>query len=630
MGEVADTLTKKKKKGRPSFIEVQKRALKQQELLQQKKDAPKEELRSGFKNPNSGSRYNRRKYYPNEASDEDDDDDDYYDDKKRRKNQRLLHGFNSNDRLRSSNLKSNGCDFDDNASIRRRIIGGTGSDDKKIDDSKDELRSGFKNPNSGSRSNRRKYNLNEASEEDDDDDDDDDKRRRKKQRLLHGLNSNDRLRSSNVKSDGCDFDDNASIRRRIIGATGSDDKLQKASKGTDILQRSLVESGPFTPLPDKKLLLFIVDRLQKKDTYGVYSDPVDPEELPDYHDIITNPMDFSTLRKKLESGAYTSLEQFEQDVFLICTNAMEYNSADTVYFRQARAMLEIAKKDFENLRQESDEEEEEPVTLSQQPTTGIKKQPEPSSVDTAHILGGDYSRLCGAYNLRRTPPYRFRQAETWDRINHHNSENQNGSSIDWEKEFPPSVVKAVEKIGMKNVENRRDTYNHDSDSTSLQEASIFTTFDDDLKQLTPVGLRNEYGYAMSLARFAAKLGPVAWRFANKRTETSLPNGIGFGFGENQEAPPNDLASDDHLHSSRIIMSQTTSVSSIEAARLLNQESESNGLVRALTGFNNNQNQMVETALSRQGLLLPPNRKQEFTRFRPDLNVKLVSPNSPSL
>lgn len=135
MGEVADTLTKKKKKGRPSFIEVQKRALKQQQLLQQKKDAPKEELRSGFKNPNSGSRSNQRrknprsnsrKYYPNEASDEEDDDDD----KKRRKNQRLLHGFNSNDRLRSSNVKSNGCDFDDNASIRRRIIGATGSDDK--------------------------------------------------------------------------------------------------------------------------------------------------------------------------------------------------------------------------------------------------------------------------------------------------------------------------------------------------------------------------------------------------------------------------------------------------------------------------------------------------------------------
>jgi len=71
------------------------------------------------------------------------------------------------------------------------------------------------------------------------------------------------------------------------------------------------DSGPTTPLPNKKLLLFILDRLQKKDTYGVFTEPVDPEELPDYHDIIKHPMDFSTIRKKLDKGAYSNLEQFE-------------------------------------------------------------------------------------------------------------------------------------------------------------------------------------------------------------------------------------------------------------------------------------------------------------------------------
>jgi hypothetical protein len=71
-----------------------------------------------------------------------------------------------------------------------------------------------------------------------------------------------------------------------------------------------------TPLPDKKLLFFILDRVQKKDTYGVYSDPADPEELPDYYEIIKNPMDFTTLRKKLESGAYTTLEQFEASLVI--------------------------------------------------------------------------------------------------------------------------------------------------------------------------------------------------------------------------------------------------------------------------------------------------------------------------
>lgn len=34
-------------------------------------------------------------------------------------------------------------------------------------------------------------------------------------------------------------------------------------------------------------------------------------QLPDYHEIIENPMDFGTVREKLDRGAYANLEQFE-------------------------------------------------------------------------------------------------------------------------------------------------------------------------------------------------------------------------------------------------------------------------------------------------------------------------------
>jgi bromodomain-containing protein 7/9 len=66
----------------------------------------------------------------------------------------------------------------------------------------------------------------------------------------------------------------------------------------------------------------------------VYAEPVDPEELPDYHDMIEHPMDFSTVRKKLANGSYSTLEELESDVLLICSNAMQYNSSDTVYYKQ--------------------------------------------------------------------------------------------------------------------------------------------------------------------------------------------------------------------------------------------------------------------------------------------------------
>lgn len=34
-------------------------------------------------------------------------------------------------------------------------------------------------------------------------------------------------------------------------------------------------------------------------------------QLPDYHEIIEHPMDFGTLRKKLDEGLYSNLEELE-------------------------------------------------------------------------------------------------------------------------------------------------------------------------------------------------------------------------------------------------------------------------------------------------------------------------------
>lgn len=38
-------------------------------------------------------------------------------------------------------------------------------------------------------------------------------------------------------------------------------------------------------------------------------------QLPDYHEVIEHPMDFSTVRKKLSNGAYASLEAFEVGLY---------------------------------------------------------------------------------------------------------------------------------------------------------------------------------------------------------------------------------------------------------------------------------------------------------------------------
>ncbi|KAJ6921054.1 hypothetical protein NC651_014584 [Populus alba x Populus x berolinensis] len=420
MGEIADmadTTMKKKKKGRPSLLELKKRSLKQQ---QQQQESP-----NYLENPNS---LNSNPVLPNRRS--------------------TRRGSNS-------------------------------------------------------------YAPEWIDGDDDEEDDEDDERKEKKHKLLRGLNSqknnnqnSNTLAPSNSDSNAGGGNHVEGIRRRKISAVlpGSDDLDEKVLKGTDTLHGSSVEPGPTTPLPDKKLLVFILDRLQKKDTYGVFSEPVDPEELPDYFDIVENPMDYSTARKKLDEGAYTNLEQFEKDVLLICSNAMQYNSADTIYYRQARAMQEIAKKDFENLRQDSDDSEPQPkvVRRGRPPGTGKLKNaferspvdrvgPEASS-DATLATGGDNNSLSNGYNLRRSSSYKYQPADSLVRASHgsHNNENHSTWLSEWENEFPASVVKAVIKYGKKPFvldENKRDTYKHPLDS---HEPSVLMTFDGELKQLMAV------------------------------------------------------------------------------------------------------------------------------------------------
>uniref|UniRef100_A0A5B7B3H9 Uncharacterized protein n=1 Tax=Davidia involucrata TaxID=16924 RepID=A0A5B7B3H9_DAVIN len=89
------------------------------------------------------------------------------------------------------------------------------------------------------------------------------------------------------------------------------------------------------------------------------------------------------------------------------------------------------------------------------------------------------------------------------------------------------------KQGKKRVafdENRRNTYKQSHLPAGGREPSVLTTFDGERKQLMAVGLQSEYGYARSLARFAASLGTITWKVASKKIEKSLPPGVNFGPG----------------------------------------------------------------------------------------------------
>ncbi|KAL6508110.1 hypothetical protein OROGR_024305 [Orobanche gracilis] len=112
-------------------------------------------------------------------------------------------------------------------------------------------------------------------------------------------------------------------------------------------------------MPGKHTLELLLDTLQRKDTYEIFAQPVDPGEADDYYEIIKEPMDFGTMRAKLHEGMYENLEQFKHDVFLIPENAMHFNSSATIYFRQARVVYELARKIFHALKMDPDNFESE-------------------------------------------------------------------------------------------------------------------------------------------------------------------------------------------------------------------------------------------------------------------------------
>lgn len=78
-----------------------------------------------------------------------------------------------------------------------------------------------------------------------------------------------------------------------------------------------------------------------------FAAPVDARDVPDYYQIIKDPMDLSTVAARLEGGAagddgarkarpfYTTLDLFVADVRRIFANCRVYNAADTVYSKLA-------------------------------------------------------------------------------------------------------------------------------------------------------------------------------------------------------------------------------------------------------------------------------------------------------
>ena len=73
-----------------------------------------------------------------------------------------------------------------------------------------------------------------------------------------------------------------------------------------------------------------LDRIQELDEFGLFELPVDLKEYPEYRMRIKQPIDFTTIRRKLMRGDYAQAgaapwQRLQQDVRLLCQNAIKFN-----------------------------------------------------------------------------------------------------------------------------------------------------------------------------------------------------------------------------------------------------------------------------------------------------------------
>ena len=78
----------------------------------------------------------------------------------------------------------------------------------------------------------------------------------------------------------------------------------------------------------------MLQNLKKHSLAGPFLQPVDPValNLPDYLEVILDPIDLSTIERNIKAGVYQNSQQFATDIRRIWLNSFTYNATDSDMF----------------------------------------------------------------------------------------------------------------------------------------------------------------------------------------------------------------------------------------------------------------------------------------------------------
>lgn len=94
----------------------------------------------------------------------------------------------------------------------------------------------------------------------------------------------------------------------------------------------------------------VLNRIKHHEDAWPFQDLVNGEEVPDYYDVIKEPMAISVIEERLGAGFYRSRDIFVVDMRLIFDNCRLYNREDTEYYACANRLEEYFKQQMRKLK----------------------------------------------------------------------------------------------------------------------------------------------------------------------------------------------------------------------------------------------------------------------------------------
>jgi hypothetical protein len=208
----------------------------------------------------------------------------------------------------------------------------------------------------------------------------------------------------------------------------------------------------------------IIEAIRKHPSADPFLRPVDPIALriPDYFDIIKEPMDLSTVNRKLMEDMYPDQETFETDVRRIWSNAFTYNLPGT----QIYMMTEDMSKYFERLLVEENPRVETCLSQFKPQSSKVPKrveydEPNPPRFKTSHSIPKGLLDKPLSYSEKKNLSHMIRQLPSeclWDvwKIVAPNNENHGNEELEFDIDtLPAKTARELEAFVKSKVSQTR-------------------------------------------------------------------------------------------------------------------------------------------------------------------------------